>query len=413
MATSTAQMAWRNLWRNRRRTLVTLSSIAFGTMLAILFTGIGDENWRQMINVAARLGGGHVTLQHSEYLELPTFSRTVQGVSGLRTRALEDPQVERAMFRITGNIMVASPEQSQGAGFIAFDPATEDVETLSLLDALHEGEMFETADSRGMVIGVGLAKKLRVGLGRKVVYTLTDKKGEIVQEAARVIGILKTGAPSVDGGLCLLPLERVRKLLGYAADESLHVALFLRDQRSAQDVAERLAALVSPAAAVPWYQSQPELSGFIAMKVVGAYVMELIIMLLVAAGIFNTLFVSVMERVREFGIMLAIGFSPGRLFRLVMFESLWLALIGLVLGALLCAWPYWYMAEVGIDMSAALDVSNLEVAGVAMTSTIQAGIYLNHLVTIVFIALAATLLSGVYPAWSAGRIAPVESIRIV
>jgi ABC-type lipoprotein release transport system permease subunit len=406
-------MAWRNLWRNRRRTLVTLSSIAFGTMLAILFTGIGDENWRQMINVAARLGGGHVTLQHSEYLELPTFSRTVQGVSGLRTRALEDPQVERAMFRITGNIMVASPEQSQGAGFIAFDPATEDVETLSLLDALHEGEMFETADSRGVVIGVGLAKKLRVGLGRKVVYTLTDRKGEIVQEAARVIGILKTGAPSVDGGLCLLPLERVRKLLGYDADESLHVALFLRDQRSAQDVAERLAALVSPAAAVPWYQSQPELSGFIAMKVVGAYVMELIIMLLVAAGIFNTLFVSVMERVREFGIMLAIGFSPGRLFRLVMFESLWLALIGLVLGALLCAWPYWYMAEVGIDMSTALDVSNLEVAGVAMTSTIRAGIYLNHLVTIVLIALAATLLSGVYPAWSAGRIAPVESIRIV
>jgi ABC-type lipoprotein release transport system permease subunit len=96
-----------------------------------------------------------------------------------------------------------------------------------------------------------------------------------------------------------------------------------------------------------------------------------------------------------------------------MFESLWLALIGLVLGALLCAWPYWYMAEVGIDMSTALDVSNLEVAGVAMTSTIRAGIYLNHLVTIVLIALAATLLSGVYPAWSAGRIAPVESIRIV
>ena len=413
MATSTAQMAWRNLWRNRRRTLVTLSSIAFGTMLAILFTGIGDENWRQMINVAARLGGGHVTLQHSEYLELPTFSRTVQGASRLRARALEDPEVERVTFRITGNIMVASPEQSQGAGFIAFDPAAEDVDTLSILDALHEGEMFETAGSRGVVIGIGLAKKLRVGLGRKVVYTLTDKKGEIVQEAARVIGILKTGAPSLDGGLCLLPLERVRKLLGYEADESLQVALFLRDQRAAQDVAGRLTALVSPAVAVPWYQSQPELSGFIAMKVVGAYVMELIIMLLVAAGIFNTLFVSVMERVREFGIMLAIGFSPARLFRLVMFESLWLALIGLALGALVCAGPYWYMAEVGVDMSAALDVSSLEVAGVAMNPTIQAGIYLDHLVTIVLVALVATLLSGVYPAWSAGRIAPVESIRIV
>ncbi len=413
MATSTASMAWRNLWRNRRRTLVTLSSIAFGTMLAILFTGIGDENWRQMIDLAARLGGGHVTLQHPEYLELPTLSRTVQNASRLRDRALEDPQVERAMLRIAGNVMVASPEQSQGAGFIAFDPATEDVETLSVLDALHEGELFETADSRGVVIGIGLAKKLRVGVGRKIVYTLTDKNGDIVQEAARVIGILKTGAPSVDAGLCLLPLERVRKLLGYRADESLRVALFLRDQRSAEDVAERLASVVSPLAAVPWYESQPELSGFITMKVVGAQVMEVVIMLLVAAGIFNTLFVSVMERVREFGVMLAIGFSPARLFGLIMFESFWLALVGLALGALVTAGPYWYMAQVGVDIAAQLEIGGTEVAGVALTPIMHVGIYLDHLVAIVLAALVATLLSGVYPAWSAGRVAPVESIRIV
>ncbi len=136
-------------------------------------------------------------------------------------------------------------------------------------------------------------------------------------------------------------------------------------------------------------------------------------MLLVAAGIFNTLFVSVMERVREFGVMLAIGFSPARLFGLVMFESLWLALVGLALGAVVTAGPYWYMAEVGVDIAAQLEISGPEVAGVAMTPIMHAGIYLDHLVTIVLAALAATLLSGVYPAWSAGRVAPVESIRIV
>ena len=88
-------------------------------------------------------------------------------------------------------------------------------------------------------------------------------------------------------------------------------------------------------------------------------------------------------------------------------------IIRLLLGGLLCAGPYWYLAEVGVDISAALDVSNLEVAGVAMAQSIRAGIYLDHLLTIVLVALGATLLSGVYPAWSAGRIAPVESIRIV
>ncbi len=414
MATGIASMAWRNLWRNRRRTIVTLSSIAFGTMLAILSTGFGDHNFSQMIDLAARLGGGHVTLQHPEYLEMPTLSRTALGASRLREIALADPDVERAMLRIVGNVMVMSASQSQSAGFIAFDPAVEDASTISVLDSIEEGELFASSDARGVVLGARLAEKLGVRIGRKVVYTLTDKHGEIVQEAARVVGLVRTGAPSVDGGLCLLPLDRVRSLLRYGDDEVLQVALFLGDQRTAQDVAARLTEAVGPGATpLPWYEIQPELSGFIAMKVASAWVIQLVVMLLVAAGIFNTLFVSVMERLREFGIMLAIGFSPARLFSLIMCESLWLALVGLALGALVTAGPYWYLAEVGVDISAQLEIQGAEVAGVAMTPIMHVGIYLDSLIAIVIAALCATLVSGLYPAVSAGRVAPVESIRIV
>ena len=103
---------------------------------------------------------------------------------------------------------------------------------------------------------------------------------------------------------------------------------------------------------MPWHQTQPELAGFITMKVAGARSSKLIIMILVAAGIFNTLFVSVMERMREFGIMMAIGFSPARLFGLVMWESLWLGLVGLVLAAAVTAGPYYYLATTGLDLPA-------------------------------------------------------------
>jgi ABC-type lipoprotein release transport system permease subunit len=416
MAAPLASMAWRNLWRNRRRTLVTLSSIGFGTMLAILFTGMGDSNFSDMIDLAARMGGGHVTLQHPEYLELPTFSRTVDQADRLREVALADPQVERVTLRIAGNVMVSSAENSQGAGFIAFDPGGEDVETLSLLEALEEGSLFSDAGARGIVLGAGLAERLGVGVGKKVVYTLTDKRGEIVQESARVLGLVRTGSPSVDSALCLLPLERVQKLLGYGESEVLQVALFLRDQRAAQATAARLSPRVAPqAAALPWFVTQPELSGFIAMKIAGARVMEVVIMLLVAAGIFNTLFVSVMERMREFGIMVAIGFSPSQLFRLVMWESLWLAAVGLALGALVTAAPYAYLARVGVDLAAVskVDVAGSEVAGVAVTPVMHVGIYPDHLVAIVAAAVLATLAAGLYPAWSAGRVAPAESIRIL
>jgi ABC-type lipoprotein release transport system permease subunit len=407
-------MAWRNLWRHRRRTLLTLSSIAFGTMLAVLFTGIGDSNWSEMIQLATRLGGGHVTLQHPEYLETPTLSRTVRNVEQLRAVALRDPDVERVVTRISGNLMLATASQNYGAGFIAFDPGNEDESTLSLIEALTEGEMFPSAREGGIILGKRLAENLDAGLGRKVVYTLTDKNGEIIQEAARVSGIVRTGAPSVDAGLCLLPIDSLREALGYQPDEAVQVGVFLRDHRRADAVAGRLGGVFgTQVSAIPWHQIQPELSGFITMKVAGARFMEAIIMVLVAAGIFNTLFVSVMERVREFGIMLAIGFSPARLFGLVMCESLWLGLSGLLLAGAITAGPYYYMATVGIDLSATMGEGSGEVAGVAVSPIMQADIFPENLLMIASAALLATLLSGLYPAWSAGRVVPVESIKLV
>jgi ABC-type lipoprotein release transport system permease subunit len=407
-------MAWRNLWRNRRRTLVTLSSIAFGVMLAVLFTGLGDTTYGDMIDLAARMGGGHVTIQHPEYLEAPSLKRTVAGAEALREMARQDLQVVRTASRISGQTMLATAGNSFGAFFIAIDPAQEDEQTLSVLEALSEGAMFETSKDKGIVLGARLAENLKLKLGRKVVYTMTDKQGEIVSGLARVKGIVRTGSPSLDGGLALLPIDTMREFLGYGPDEATQVAVFIDDQRRADDVAANLSGSVGgDTTAIPWHVAQAELAGFIDMKVAGATFFEIIIAIIVAAGIFNTLFVSVMERLREFGIMLAIGFSPGRLFRLVMWESLWLGLVGLVVAAILTSWPYYYLNTSGLDFSAMVGKGGTEVAGVVIEPIMYVGIYLEHAVAIACAALLATLLSGLYPAWRAGRVVPVESIKLV
>ena len=117
-----ASMAWRNLWRNRRRTLLTLVSIAFGGFLAVIFTAMQDRSFADFIDTAARLGAGHVTLQHHEYLDTPTLTRTVADAEGLRAIALQDRDVRHAVARITGPIMLATARDSYGAFFIAFDP---------------------------------------------------------------------------------------------------------------------------------------------------------------------------------------------------------------------------------------------------------------------------------------------------
>jgi ABC-type lipoprotein release transport system permease subunit len=149
------------------------------------------------------------------------------------------------------------------------------------------------------------------------------------------------------------------------------------------------------------------------MKVSGSQLFEVIIMILVAAGIFNTLFVSVMERLREFGILVAIGTSPWHLFRLVMWESLLLGLAGLVSAAIVTAWPYYYMNRHGVDFSAMIGEGGTEIAGVGMESTLYVSIYPENALIICVAVLLATLLAGLYPAIKAGRVAPVDTIKLV
>ena len=414
-STSLATMAWRNLWRNRRRTYITLSAIVFGVFLAVLMMAMQDRNWADMIRLAARLGAGHVTIQHPEYLDTPTLTRTVQGTDSLKRLAADDPRVIRVVERITGFAMLATARENVGAGFVAVSAEEEDDETLSLIEAIVEGEFFGSSSTGGgIILGDKLASNLDVELGSKLVYTLTDKEGEIVSALARVSGIVRTGSPSVDAGICLLPIDAVREVVGFEPDEAIQIAAFVDDQRASDAVVAALGA-EAPAdvAVLAWHELQPDLAVFIAMKVGGAKVMMLVLAVLVAAGIFNTLFVSVMERLREFGIMLAVGFSPGQLFRLIMLESAWLAAIGLTAAAAVTIGPYLYLASTGIDISGMIPADQMEVAGVGMSTVMRVGIYGENVALIGISALVAILLSGVYPAWRAGQADPVETIRLV
>jgi ABC-type lipoprotein release transport system permease subunit len=406
-------LAWRNIWRNRRRTLITLFGIAFGMFLSILFTGLGDASYADMINYGAKMGGGHVAIQHEDYLDSPSLKKTVTNTDVLIQGVSSRDDVELVVQRVSGAGMLSTASNSIGAFFIAIDPDRETADSLMFANHISEGEMFAADDKNGVLIGATMADNLDVEVGKKMVLTLTDKSGEIVTALVRVRGIVKTGADTVDGGLCLLPIKAVRDLLGYADDEATQVAVFLDDHRASRPLADSLApTLEAPTTALTWSEHQPDLAGMIEMKVSSTWIMEIIIMALLAAGIFNTLFVSVMERLREFGILSAIGFTARQLFGLVMWESLWLALLGLLGAALLTAGPYYHFSTAGIDYSAMLQ-GGTEVAGVALLEPIlYVHIYGEHLFQLCLLVIFATLSAGLYPAWRAGRVPPADAIRL-
>ncbi len=420
-ATKLLNLAWRNLWRQKRRTILTLISIAMGGFLAVMMTGTQDYTWVDLIDSSARMGSGHITIQHPEYRDRPTLTRTVTETDKKRASVKTDSDVAVAVERTSGQAMLSTASDSFGAFFIAYDPTAETEYTLEWTDRLLAGELFTAADDDGIILGEVLAENLDAQLGDKVVFTLTDRSGEIVTGMERLSGIITTGSVSADAGIALLPIETVRGVVGFDAAESTQVAIFLNNGRRTLTVSERIDKLIGPEAAVlTWDEMQPEIKTFVAMKKGGGLVMNLVIGILIAAGIFNTIFMSVMERTREFGIMLAIGYTPRQLFSLVMTESGILAILGLVLCAIPTLPLYMKLSATGLDLTATyrdlgvLDQhGSMDLAGVGLDPVLPFGLFPESAAAIVLAIIGATLLAGLYPAWKAGRVNPIESINLV
>ena len=406
------KIAWRNLWRRKRRTLITGISIGFGVMLAVTFTGTGDYGYTNMINTGAIMGLGHVTIEPHGYNQTPSLDKRLRKTGQIRERVLAMPGVNDAIVRIMGQAMFASARKTIGGVFMGIDPAQESPEQNLLIRSLVQGELFSGKDSRGVVVGSKMAEKLNLRIGKKLVYTTTDVSGEIVSEIARVTGIFKTGVNEVDGGMVLLPINSVRTTLHYDAQDATLLAVIINDQR----YAERMRDKISLAEGDPqievlsWQQTQAALAGLITMDRSGNYISQFLIGLLIAAGILNTLLMSVLERTREFGVMMAVGMSPRTLFMLVVVESLWLAIIGIVIGIIITAPWYAYLYYVGLDFSGAIG-EDYSAGGILVDPLIRIRLYKESIIAILTGVFSLTLLAGLYPAWRAGRIPPVESLK--
>lgn len=405
-------LAWRNLWRHKRRTLITASSIAFGVLLAVTFTGAGDYFYTRMIDAGANMGMGHISIMAPDYNRAPSSKKRLHQAEALKQRVEEFDDVQSVAMRIQGQAMFASARKSIGGIFFAIDPRQENSDNNLFVKAMVEGDMLPSASGSSVVLGTELAKKLKLKIGKKVVYTTTDKNGDIVSAIARVGGLFKTGSDEIDGSVAILPLHKVQKVLGYQQDEVSVLAVVLSDQRYSNQLGDKMQALpqFADVEVLNWQQTQPDLAGMIAVDKGSNYISQLLIALLVAAGILNTMLMSVLERRREFGVMMAVGMSPKNLFLLVMLESFWLAILGLIIGVIVTTPWFLFMSQTGIDLSAAYG-DGFSFGGVLLDPTFKLRLFKESIIAILVGLFGLALLSGAYPAWQAGRVAPVESLK--
>ncbi len=405
------RMAWRNLWRRKRRTLITLGSVAFGVWLSFTFTGMGGNTYNSMIDTSARMGFGHLTIHPAGWLDSLGLDHRLVDAEALAKRVSATPGITGAYVRISGQAMFATANNSTGGVFYAIHPGAESAKVDLFVRSIVEGRLFDEHE-HGIVVGKIFAEKLGLRLDKRVVYTMVDANGEIVSDVARVSGIFETGVDDVDGAFALLPIERVRKTLGYGEKEATLVAVFIDDHRKADHYQGVLGSLLSSPDEVvsTWKKTQSSIAGLIQIDRSMNYLFQTLIAILIAAGVLNTILMSVLERKREFGVMMAVGSMPSQLFGLVTAEAFMVGIVGSIVGVILSGPWYLFMSRVGIDISGMYG-ADVDASGVLIDPVLRLHLFPENVAAILIGVFLLTMLAGLYPAWQAGRDPPVQTLK--
>ncbi len=404
------RISWRSIWRNRRRTWITLSAIAFGLALAVFFIAFADGVYNQLIDDATRMQGGHFTLEHPQYREAPAVDLFVGGVSGLRARLEALDGVGGTKALVLGQGVARSARGAAGVSVMGVEPSLEAAAS-PIAASMAAGSYLEEGDGRKVVVGTGLAKRLEVRTGRKLVLATNDASGEIVEELFRVKGTFEVGSDEVDAYLVQIPLEFARRLYGLGVDDATQVGVLLADAGRRPAVMAAAREFVPAEVALrTWEEVMPDLANYIRVDRGGNLVFQGIVVFLSLFTIFNTILMSVLERTRELAMQLALGVSASLLRLQVVIESALLGALGSTLGVLLGGGlGYWMQAE-GLDISRFYG-DDLDVSGFALDTMVYADVTVELLVSMWLLVFAATVLLSLIPGRQISRIAVADVLR--
>jgi putative ABC transport system permease protein len=405
------RLAWRSLWRNKRRTLITICSIAFGLTFAIFFIALAEGGYEQMIDQMVRIRSGHITLEHPEYRQAPSVDLWITVPPALRSEVAGWPAVEETKLVILGQGIVKSGAGNMAAAIMGVEPSVERAAS-PVARNLIQGEYLSPQDNSQVVVGSEMAERLRLAVGKKLVISTNDVSGTLVEELCRVKGIFHTGSEEMDAYFVQMPIAFARRLFHLPQEGATRMGVILKDASAQKRVMERIRARLDdrPVSVLSWQEVMPDVAAYIKMDKGSNLIFQGILIFLILFTIFNTLSMSVLERQREFAMLMAVGTTPGRLRLQVFTETVFLGMIGCGVGLLLGGLAVIYGHFHGIDLSAIMGES-VNISGFSLSSKMHTklsfGIFFGSAVTV----LAATLLLGLIPVRRATRISIVDMLR--
>jgi len=402
--TVVATLAWRNLWRNYRRTLIMLMTIALGVWSMIFMTAL----MRGMVDEIVRNGletlPGEVQIHAPDYRRDPSIVNSIAMPSGALLTALNKPPVIGWSGRVRVPAVVSSERDSRGVTLLGVDPVTERA-LGSAPDEIIQGRFLEGVDDKGVVIGASLARRLETQLGKRIVIMSQDPKNNVADRGARIVGIYKARMPSTEDIFVYGGRSVIQKMLKIEGEVS-EIAVTADDYRAVHDWYPAIASAAGPHVEVmPWTELDTYLSTMLRVQDGFALVFMVVIFLALSFGLVNTLVMAVFERVREIGLMQALGMRPGLILAQILLESLYLLFVGLGIGNIIAYFSIEAL-EGGIDISGVAEGMEMMNMSPVLYPALEVGDMLMSTAVVVCLGLVASLL----PAWKASQLDPVKAL---
>lgn len=399
-------LAWRNVWRNKRRTIITVSSIFFAVLLALFMRSMQKGSYENMIRNSVELYSGYIQIHRKGYWQDKSINNMLAVTDSLQSAIASTPHVNFHIPRLETFVLAASREISKGVMLVGTDPRAEDRMT-QLADKVIEGS-YMTADTRGVMVSQGLADYLQLGINDTIVLIGQGYHGANAVDQYPITAIVRFSNPQQNDNTIYAPVELVR---AFASAPGLSTALVLSiDELEMLDVVKNdlMKKLDERYEVMDWKEMQPELLQLIQSDNAGGIILLGILYLVIAFGIFGTVMMMSMERHREFGVMVAVGMKKTTLSLLVFLETCIIGFLGLAISLVAGIFLLIYMYHHPIPMTgnAALAMEEMGIEPL-LPFSLDPGIFISQMLAIVLI-MAICLL---YPLWNILRITPIKALR--
>lgn len=395
------KMAFINLWRRRSRSLMLIALIALGLGALLFMVSLYDGMMRQMIDSALRSDSGHLVVQHKDFRDYRQLDQSIPDYAAIVARLEGDPAVAGVSVRLKNEGLISTARHSQSVEIIGIDPAREQ-RFGQLGGFITQGEY--RLNKGEAILGAQLAEKLRAEIGSRVIVSVQSADKSIRSAAFKISGILRANNVYIDKQSLFVPYAEAERIFGVSGQAS-QIAVMLKNPDEVMIAKARFAAgLDENLRLYDWLEFYPLIAQSLDAVDVFYLISYGIVFLVVALGIFDVVLLSVLERVREFGIMMAVGTPFWSVAALVILESVAVGLFGFAAGAALGTLLLLYFNIYGLDFG-----TSMEDFGFARTvyTPIEPGYYATALIAV----LIATVLAALIPVRVLAKLKPVEAIR--